>query len=88
MNSDDYILRLEPPLRELCSQLQSIVVGVLPEVQKAIKWGVPTYSLNNNICSIMAHKKHVNLQLFQGAHIKDAHELAGTGKNMRHLKVA
>lgn len=36
--------------------------------------------------SIMAHKKHVNFQIFQGAHIKDAKRLVGTGKDMRHLK--
>jgi hypothetical protein len=35
---------------------------------------------------IMAHSKHVNFQIFQGAHIKDAEELEGTGKDMRHLK--
>ncbi len=31
-------------------------------------------------------KKHVNLQLFQGAHIEDSKLLEGTGKDMRHLK--
>lgn len=34
----------------------------------------------------MAHKHHVNFQIFQGANLKDSKLLYGTGKNMRHLR--
>ncbi|MET0043896.1 MAG: hypothetical protein ABW100_10290, partial [Candidatus Thiodiazotropha sp. 6PLUC3] len=43
--------------------------------------------MKKNICSIIAHKKHVNFQIMQGAHLKDAQELEGTGKDMRHINI-
>jgi hypothetical protein len=61
-------------------------LALLPEVKEELKWNVPTYSLSKNICSIMAHKKHVSFQIFQGAHIEDSQLLVGTGNDMRHLK--
>jgi hypothetical protein len=58
-------------------------MALSPDLKEYIKWGVPTYSIGHNICSIMADSKHVNLQLFQCAHIQAARALAGTGKDMR-----
>ena len=86
MNANKYIEKLDSPLKEVSTALRSIVVALSSEVEEDFKWGVPTYSINRNLCSIMAHKTHVNLQIFQGSHIKDADELEGLGKDMRHLK--
>jgi hypothetical protein len=73
-------------MKEISKELRRIVMAFSSELKEEIKWGVPTYSLKKNICSIMAHKNHVNFQLMQGAHLKDALELEGTGKDMRHMK--
>jgi len=83
---DLYIKSVEDELRPLVKKLRETIKSVSPELEEDIKWSVPTYSLNKNICSIMAHKKHVNIQVFRGAHIKDAELLIGTGKDMRHIK--
>ena len=37
-------------------------------------------------CAVIAHKKHVKLQVFRGAEIAGSELLIGTGKVMRHLK--
>ena len=86
MNIDEYIETLEPPIDEVVTELRSIVKSSSKLLQEDIKWKVPTYSVNSNICSIVAHKRHVNLQVFQGAHIATSKHLSGTGKDMRHIK--
>lgn len=86
MDVDKYIGKLDPPLKAIVQELRKIITNLSSDMKEEIKWNVPTYSINKNICSVMAHKKHVNLQIFLGAHIKDAQELDGAGKDMRHLK--
>lgn len=86
MNADEYVDALDSPLKEISEELRRIVMSYSENIKEEMKWNVPTYSINKNICSIIAHKKHVNLQIFRGAHIKDARELEGSGKDMRHLK--
>lgn len=86
MNMEEYVDKLDSPLKEIVNELQKIITNHSPDIKEEIKWNVPTYSINKNIFSIIAHKKHVNFQIFRGAHIKDAQELEGTGKDMRHLK--
>jgi hypothetical protein len=86
MNADEYFERLDSPMKEISLKLRAIITAHCSELKEEVKWSVPTYSINKNICSIMPHKKHVNLQLMQGAHLKDAQKLEGTGKDMRHMK--
>jgi len=85
MNAEEIIDELDSPMKEISRELRRIVKAISPELKEDVKWNVPTYSKNKNICSIMAHKKHVNFQIFRGAHIKDAQKLEGTGRDMRHL---
>jgi hypothetical protein len=86
MNTDDYFENLNSPIKEISIELRRIVTTFSPELKEEIKWGVPTYSINKNICSIIAHKRHVNFQIMQGAHIGNIDTLEGTGKDMRHMK--
>ena len=85
MKIGDYIESVDPSLRVIVEILRKTIRETSIEFREEIKWNVPTYSINKNICSIMAHKGHVNLQVFQGAKIKDANKLDGTGKEMRHI---
>ena len=88
MTPDEYFAGLEPPIREIAAALREILREQSFGFKEEMKWKVPTYSLNRNICSIMAHKTHVNFQIFQGAHIEDAAELQGAGKDMRHVGIS
>jgi len=88
VSADNYIESLASPVKEIAIELRSITLSLSASLKEDIKWNVPTYSINSNICSIMAHKNHVNLQIFRGAQIKAADMLEGTGKDMRHIKYA
>ena len=87
MSVDEYVDQLNFSMKEIVEKLRKIINNHSSDIKEEIKWNVPTYSINRNVCSIMVHKKHVNFQIFRGAHLKDAGELAGTGKDMRHLKI-
>jgi len=86
MNANDYVDKIDAPLKQIVEKLREAILGTSKDLKEEMKWNVPTYSINKDICSIMAHKKHVNLQIFQGKKIKDANQLEGTGKAMRHIK--
>lgn len=88
MNVDEYVNNIDAPLKKIVVKLRQAIMGTSKELREEMKWNVPTYSINRNICSIMAHKKHVNLQIFQGAKIRDSNKLEGSGKEMRHIKYA
>ncbi len=83
---DSYIESVDDNLKPIVIKLRGIIKSISEELREEIKWNVPTYSINKNICSIMAHKKHVNLQIFRGTEVKNSEILEGTGKAMRHLK--
>ncbi len=83
---DSYIESADDNLKPIVIKLRGVIKSISEELKEEIKWNVPTYSIKKNICSIMAHKKHVNLQIFRGAEVKDSEILDGTGKGMRHLK--
>jgi hypothetical protein len=83
---DSYIQSVEDNLKPIVKKLRGAIKDCSGVIKEEMKWNVPTYSINKNICSIMAHKYHVNFQIFQGANLKDSKLLYGTGKNMRHLR--
>ena len=83
---DSYIQSVEDNLKPIVKKLRGAIKDCSEVIKEEMKWNVPTYFINKNICSIMAHKHHVNFQIFQGANLKDSKLLYGTGKNMRHLR--
>lgn len=88
MDTEQYIGKLDFPLNEIAKELRRIITTFSSVIREEMKWNVPTYSINKNICAIIAHNNHVNFQIFRGAHMLDSLELEGTGKNMRHLKLS
>jgi hypothetical protein len=87
-------LRVDQILKGVDPNVPQLVYGVLrvirkaaPEMQECVKWGAPTYMVNDrNAASIMIYKDHINLGFFQGAKLK-SRRLEGTGKGLRHVKV-
>ncbi|MEM7258735.1 MAG: DUF1801 domain-containing protein [Pseudomonadota bacterium] len=86
MQTDDYLQQLHSPVREVATTLCNIIRQHPQALVETIKWQVPVFSVNHHVCSVIAHKAHVNLQFFNGAHIAGSAELTGTGKDMRHIK--
>lgn len=83
-----YLKGVEPEYRDLVRSLDELVRQAAPDLEPSLKWGNLTYSHTHNVCSIIAHRRHVNLQLWGGATIPDPEGLlAGTGARMRHVKL-
>ena len=88
INIDDYLLKFEPETRELARDVRQTILTALPGLNEVVKWGHLVYEKDKMICSIMVHKKHVNLQIWRGAEIDDPENmLEGNGKSMRHVKI-
>ena len=85
-NLDLHIASVDPKLKPIIIRLREIILSSSRSIREQYKWSQPTYGINKDIRSIMAHKKHVNLQVFHQVEIEDAEHLVGTGKSMRHLK--
>lgn len=66
--------------------IDALVTRAAPSLEVSLKWGNLTYHAQRNVCSIVSHKRHVNLQFWRGTQLDDPRGLlAGTGKQMRHL---
>jgi hypothetical protein len=73
--------------RALVQKLDAIIIKAVPKLAASLKWGNLTYHTEQNVCAIVTHKHHVNLQLWDGANLKDPRGLLeGSGENMRHIK--
>lgn len=76
------------PQRAIMRRLRRLLLEAAPRIQESVKWGKPAYGWNTRtVASLVPHRLHVNLQLFEGASLPDPHGiLEGTGKGMRHVK--
>ncbi|HYF54955.1 MAG TPA: DUF1801 domain-containing protein [Salinarimonas sp.] len=85
----DAVIALVPePQRTVVLALRSVVREAAPDLDESVKWGKPVYGRGTaNLLSIIAHRTHVNLQLFNGATLPDPEGLLeGIGKGLRHVK--
>ena len=83
-----YFEKLDGPMADLAAALRQRVKTRAPHLAETLAWGFPCYVGNERVFSIIAHARHVNLQLWNGARLADAHaRIAGTGKQLRHVKL-
>jgi hypothetical protein len=83
-----YVDTLPPQQQGLVRELDAIIRAAAPDLTASLKWGNLTYHARRNVCAIVSHPRHVNLQLWRGAEIDDPRDLLdGTGKQMRHVKL-
>lgn len=69
---DDYIDALPDWQREICHEVRDLVHAADPEVVETIKRTVqPYFTLEGNICALLAAKAHVNVFLYDGAIVPD-----------------
>jgi hypothetical protein len=62
---DAYIKSLPPWQREICQAVREIVHRADPEVAETIKRSTqPYFTLQGNICALMATKDHVNIFIY------------------------
>ena len=56
------------------NEIREIILST--NLEETIKWGMPTYTLNNkNVVGIGAFKTHYGVWFFQGSLLKDTHKV-------------
>ena len=84
---DDYINRQASPQKEICQHLRELILKTLPDTKEEMKWGAPVFGEGKFY--IGALKDHVNLGFsIIGLSGEEIALFEGSGKTMRHIKVA
>ncbi len=69
---DDYINALPEWQADVCREVRAIVHSADPDVVETIKRTVqPYFTLDGNICALLATKDHVNVFLYDGGIVPD-----------------
>jgi uncharacterized protein YdeI (YjbR/CyaY-like superfamily) len=75
---DAYIARAQPFARPILETVRERVHAVIPNVEEAIKWGMPAYMAGGKIVLITsAFKNHAALNFWRGQEIGDGQPKAG-----------
>jgi hypothetical protein len=84
---DDYINKQVSPQKEICQHLRALILKTLPDAKEEMRWGVPVFA--DGKFYIGALKDHVNLGFsIKGLTKEEIALFEGSGKTMRHIKVA
>jgi hypothetical protein len=85
----DYIASLPAPQRGICQSLRELILGNFPQLREEFKYNFPAYYYERKrVCSLGGFKRHANLELDYGAHLRDSQRrIEGVGKNIRHIKI-
>lgn len=85
---NEFLEKIPAEQHALVRSLDAVISKAGPTLAASLKWGNLTYHGKKNVCSLVSHKHHVNLQVWGGARLKDPRGLlTGTGKDMRHIKI-
>lgn len=75
-------------MASLALAMRDRIVTRAPHLSESLAWGFPCYSGNERVFSIIAHKAHVNLQLWSGSRLTEVSpRIEGSGKQLRHVKL-
>ncbi len=86
---DEFLKKVPTEQHALVRSLDALISKAAPDLTTSLKWGNLTYHAAKIVCSVVSHRDHVNVQLWDGAKLDDpSGQLEGTGKGMRHLKIA
>ena len=85
-----FFTKQAPALRPILDELRAMVGEAAPEATSQIKWGMPFYSIGEEMmCALAGFKAHVNLILPgpPGTYPDPDGRLEGDGKTGKHLKL-
>jgi uncharacterized protein YdeI (YjbR/CyaY-like superfamily) len=75
---DAYIAKSQPFARPILEKVRERVHAVLPEVEEAMRWSMPAYTLRGKIVLVTsAFKAHAALNFWRGQEIGDGQPKAG-----------
>ncbi|MFZ5434478.1 MAG: DUF1801 domain-containing protein [Calditrichota bacterium] len=82
-----YIAGLKGTQREVAEALTALIRKTIPKAEESIKWGVPWWEQDGELCCLYKSQDHVNLGFWRGTELTDPDGLLeGSGKGMRHVK--
>ena len=87
---DNFFVRQPPHLRPILDELRRMVEAAAPAASSTIKWGMPFFTIGENmVCALAGFKAHVNLILPgpPGTYADPNNWLEGDGKTGKHLKL-
>ena len=58
---DSYIAAFPAEIRQILEKIRATVRKAAPRAQEAIKYGMPTFTLDGNLVHFAAFKKHIGL---------------------------
>jgi uncharacterized protein YdhG (YjbR/CyaY superfamily) len=58
-NIDEYIAGFPRDVQKLLKQIRTTIKKVAPDAEEAIKYGIPTFVLNENLVHFAAFKNHI-----------------------------
>jgi hypothetical protein len=77
---DAYIDALPDWQRDICREVRALVHAADPDVVETIKrTNRPYFTLDGNICALLAAKDHVNVFLYDGAIVPDPEGIITSG---------
>jgi hypothetical protein len=77
---DAYIEALPVWQQAICRQVRGLVHAADPEVVETVKRTCrPYFTLDGNVCALLAAKKWVNVFLYDGAIVSDPHGIITSG---------
>lgn len=87
--TERYFEKIDGPMHAVALALREAMTSAAPEAETGLAWGFPCWTGNERIASIIAHKAHCNLQLFNGNRLAPEwpDRIEGTGQQLRHVKV-
>jgi uncharacterized protein YdeI (YjbR/CyaY-like superfamily) len=86
---DAYIAKAQPFARPILEKVRERVHAVLPDVEEAIKWSMPAYTLEGKIVLITAaFKGHAALNFWRGQELESSHDTVGAMGQFGRIKSA
>ncbi len=85
---DAYFATIPGDMQRLAKAVRHCIRERAPHLTEALAWGFPCYSGHERVFSVIAHKAHVNLQLWNGNRLAGLDDrIEGSGKQLRHVKL-
>jgi uncharacterized protein YdeI (YjbR/CyaY-like superfamily) len=84
---DAYIAKAQPFARPILEKVRERVHAVIPDIEEAMKWGMPAYTLAGKLVLITAaFKGHTALNFWRGQELESSHDTVGAMGQFGRIK--
>lgn len=83
---DKQIADLTDWRKEVFAQIRKLILAADSDIKEEWKWDTAVWSHNGLLCAVGAFKDHVKINFFQGAFLKDPHNLFNAGLDAKKTR--